>query len=757
MSTIARFLIRLTPAPAGYTATFSTPDDAAWQHTRTLLMVEAGAFRFPRPDPDERDDLPEAGALHHPLCLGDDTQPLLRMYRSIIDRQPRKDDVEAFGRYLFDTLIGPTLWGEMRAKAVDAGLLELALAWDATETNLHRLNWEMMHGPEAFLAAMQPMPPYEVAVTRIVAGAAAKPGIFHATPRKLFLVGTHLNDEEIRAGAEYLGLLRRLRKAGRTVHSRVLLNSSPEKLEDTVRSFQPDVVHFICHGNIDDDGNGYLELALDATERDASVRRRTVEQLHSFLGAGARRPDIVVLSACYSGVMLGAHKTAPLAAQLVARGIPVVVGMAGRVSDSACRHFTRRFGEALVQDLPLVKATTDGRRAAFAHGADPYASVDWAFPAVFLSEAVPADYTPAREATDAAPVESWVRAYDVDREPVFCGRYEFFDDFYALFEATGPSVLAAYSDPHYGDLKLGKTRLLQELTIQAIREAHLPIAVIVEKNQQKAGGSENEPPRTLDDLRKALFRALENACRAYFLGSLPWRVLKLSDAGSLGPEDADIKNELLLEGKITARALQLALSKDLEDLLRTAVEKYPAFFHPDRSRPVLLLDDIDQYHLEVLESWYEGGVLGSDGLGRAGNRIPVIVTFSVHGPARAFLQPLTERGGWLQARRLELFSPQLDEDLLAYERVWLHPFDEKLLPGWSGRAFAVDMERRSDVPQAWQDWLGQLRGLIKGYPPLLKSSNFYLLAQIGHLQAILQAADDERLLEEYARKHAGDH
>jgi hypothetical protein len=67
------------------------------------------------------------------------------------------------------------------------------------------------------------------------------------------------------------------------------------------------------------------------------------------------------------------------------------------------------------------------------------------------------------------------------------------------------------------------------------------------------------------------------------------------------------------------------------------------------------------------------------------------------------------------------------------------------------------MERRSDVPQAWQDWLGQLRGLIKGYPPHLKSSNFYLLAQIGHLQAILQAADDERLLEEYARKHAGDH
>jgi hypothetical protein len=305
-------------------------------------------------------------------------------------------------------------------------------------------------------------------------------------------------------------------------------------------------------------------------------------------------------------------------------------------------------------------------------------------------------------------------------------------------------------------LKLGKTRLLQELTIQAIREAHLPVAVIVEKQRLSAAGGEDEPPRTLDDLRKALFRALENASRAFDVGSLPWRVLRLATQDALDPGDTDIRNELLLHGATTARALQLALSKDLEDLLGAVVTKYPAFFHAGRSRPVLLLDDIDQYHREVLESWFEGGVLGPDGLGTEKSRIPLVVTFSIQGPARTFLQPLAERGGWLQARRLEPFSPQQDEDLLAYERVWLHPFDERLVPGWSGRAFAVDMERRVHVPQVWQGWLEQLRGLIKGYPPHLKSPNFYLLAQIGHLQALLQAADDERLLEEYAKAHAGD-
>src|SRR6266581_2000452 len=40
----------------------------------------------------------------------------------------------------------------------------------------------------------------------------------------------------------------------------------------------------------------------------------------------------------------GANEMAPLAAQLIMGGVPVVIGMAGRVADMTCRLFIRQLG-----------------------------------------------------------------------------------------------------------------------------------------------------------------------------------------------------------------------------------------------------------------------------------------------------------------------------------------------------------------------------------------------------------------------------
>ena len=56
----------------------------------------------------------------------------------------------------------------------------------------------------------------------------------------------------------------------------------------------------------------------------------------------------------------------PLAVQLVAGGLPIVIAMTGRVSDVGCRLFTRRLGEMLLKEGDgLIAATAEARRASF--------------------------------------------------------------------------------------------------------------------------------------------------------------------------------------------------------------------------------------------------------------------------------------------------------------------------------------------------------------------------------------------------------
>src|ERR1700760_573508 len=88
---------------------------------------------------------------------------------------------------------------------------------------------------------------------------------------------------------------------------------------------------------------------------------------------------------CSAPATRAVSRSATRAAALVSAGVPMVVGMSGEVADSACRLFTRRFYEALLQGESVAAATAEGRRAGLT-GADPYHTVDWAFPSLLLSE-----------------------------------------------------------------------------------------------------------------------------------------------------------------------------------------------------------------------------------------------------------------------------------------------------------------------------------------------------------------------------------
>ena len=238
----------------------------------------------------------------------------------------------------------------------------------------------------------------------------------------------------MRPGAEMVGIIQQPGSESR-VQWRHIEDATPRATQEAIGSFEPDVVHFICHGGVDaKTGEGFLKLR---PEQGRGGDQFSAAQIAEWLRAAKSMPSMVVLSACESGAgagaSLGPDQVAPLAAALVNEGVPVVIGMSGRVSDVACRLFTRRFAEALLSRTEretLVTATALGRRSAFAEGNDPELSVDWGFPTVFLASRVDPDYVPTTDApAGAVTVDTRLVAYTLRRKPVFCGRQEFFDAF----------------------------------------------------------------------------------------------------------------------------------------------------------------------------------------------------------------------------------------------------------------------------------------------------------------------------------------
>ena len=736
------WVVRLTCA--GKPPTWLPP-----RHLRKLPDGRNGFLPFP-----PADDLPGPTEPHFELCVGEKPALVYEIYDRITKRDPRAGEVEKFGRYLFTTLIGQEAWTAIRQVAAEhsAEQVELALLWGTGESDLHRLNWEMMRGPEDFLASGRPL---DAAITRMVAGALQSPREIRLPPRVLFLVGTRLYDPDIRPGAEALGLLRQVKCKGRSIHSRIVQCATPAKMRAAIAAFRPDVVHLICHGDVDRrTGKGFLILRKDDDHPDED-EPRYASQLLEYLGAAGGFPPIVVLSACYSAGLtqrglLGAHDTAPLAAELIAGGVPIVVGMAGRVADSACRLFTRRFGEALLSGESLVTATAEGRRAAFADGAPPHASVDWGFPAVFIAQGVANDYVPARVAPDdrAVQVENWIKSYDISRNPVFCGREEFLDAYQEMMEKlaqpNGRPVLAAYCNQT--EAGFGRTRLLEELAAQAIRDGHVPCLVRATPSWEIP----TTPARFGLELLRANARAREVFGLPVPLESVFLKVLLLDKPP---PNDAQLREtfksdpSILLnrflahldkaDSALDVDSASAAIRQDLGQLARDLRKKYPTDDGTTR-RVFVLLDEVDRYG-ERLTTALLRQMLGPHGFGTAEEPVPVALAFSAAGPAQEVLRPIKESPpAWLNPLPLECFRGN-GEDFMAYERVWLHPFNVQNLP----KPWVINPETPA---VALEEWRAEFRSQIAGLPANLSGPVFIALSRAAKLPRFLILADDEDLL-----------
>lgn len=736
-----RFLINVD---AAWNITITSPSRTdGWSLTRTMRKVpncRGGYFPAPPETP-----LTEPHLLDCPLCAAKDVAMIDDVYRSICDRRPEDDGVDQYGHYLFETLLGEGIWKEIKQVAEKAHeqTIELALSLSAQERDLRDLwglHWEMMRSRENFLAAG-----YEkatVAITRIAADAKRKPRQISLPPRVLFIVGTTLSDPVVKPGAEYLGMLRLLKCGGYSIHSRVVEKATRLDVQVAVKSFKPDVVHFICHGNIDSEGNPYLELVAEDKDERPPTGGQLVELLRSVDG---EYPPIVVLSACYSAspgeasYLHGPHFTAPLAAQLVQGGVPIVVGMAGQVSNFACRLFTRRFGAALVEGEPLVTATALARRATFSGRK----GVDWAFPALYLAEDVEPEYVPIQkdQANPAEQVWKRITAYNVEREPVFCGREEFFREYYNFFSEKSQVHVLAIEAPQNSS-GYGKTRLLQELTIQALRDGHVPCLRSAEKTDWT-------PPNSIADLGRRLSGVIFNVYEIFKLSypqnsqlDLIWQYPSL-DEQSKSDLDPSIQTLIRRKGEspTSPRVVSIALQKDLVRLARDVREKDLLIQQPHR-RVIVLLDAVELYHqviAELCDTDLGPYALGPNGLGSDEEIVPVVLAYSKPATPTKLQELLEKNPSWLRRRTLEAFK-QNGEDTLAYGSMLLYPFkpagivDDAMVP------LVVNEEANKDKLDGF--WT-TARRMLKGIPGIIANGGLYDAAGAGKdLQCLIEADDN---------------
>lgn len=651
-------------------------------------------------------------------------------------------DMARLGRFLFDRLLGAERWEAIvgRARELRDPVVELALRWRSGELGLHRFCWEAMHDGHRFLADHDAL---SVSVTRVVLDAEEVecPSPIAAPAKILFAVGAPIWDRQIRPGAEVIGVLRGMEGAGSTVDSKIVDSITLEELGEACARFQPDIVHFVSHGRLEE-GRGELQLAVeDDGEESGWVNG---EKLLRAMGSGDALPSLVLLTGCESAAV-GEHMDS-LAAEMVKGGVPIAIGMAGKIADPVCRLFTRCFGTSLIEGDRLVEAMSHGRRAGLqkqrAAAADDRA---WALPSIYLAPAVPAGHAPVEMPDSGLP--SLIASYRLRRDPVFCDREELGHEFARLLDRDDDlEVLVAYAE---GDEKLGKTRLQHEFSGRALRAGH--VVVKLDDDADHSSLPRSSVPvaaALLEEIVKTRARfGVPQIFDSLLLAELSHAIGKTPQLDDPNPQVNLTRLDRFLgeckrasvDGDAMADVLGRALGADL-DRLMADIRGLEDDRIAEDAAVVLILGGIG-YWGGGTELLFER-LTGDDGLGTAETPIVVFATCSFAEDAREGLETARDRsGGRYWESWIELTPFGADRDTLAYQWVLLHPWSPHR---YADRVYAPNPE----VGDSWQD---AFREHFSGVPGDFENPDFYLIANVLEVSKAFVGASDEHILREYAK------
>jgi len=740
--------------------------------SRILKKRVEGVLAFPLP-PEEEAARIAPDAPHRELCLPQDDFTLSDAYTAVLGQDVAQGGVERFGRYLFATLLGESLWVQMDQTA-GANPVELALTWPGDDLVLNRLPWETMYyeidspgGIRGGFLAAEP----QISITRRVRGGSADVGNIESPPRVLFVVGTELTKDVIRPGAEYLGLLRSLEEDGLYLTTRIALEASTESLQEAVKEFKPTVVHFICHGLVES-GKAYLELMDKDSKASVTVNAETLlSVLHT--DENLPLPQVVVLNACSTATADELEVGRPMAAEFVEGGIPIVVGMSGRVSDQACRLFTKGFYKSLLKGGEIASAAADGRRAAIRHsGYDARSTVDWALPTLFLSEAVKEPRVNLTNVPAMKDRQAVAMNFSPPDFPPFCGRFNLFQLYDRLMAGEHaqsrmpgrrtPIQVVAVSvkqpdnpDPKTSSPKYGRTWLLKEMAAQAVRDGHVPILVTKE-----ALGS-LDYPKTLRELLDNVFFWAANTTVQIFKNTqqheqLDWqwdylpRLLALKQNDAL-PDDfpADIK-QFYRGNPEDPRIIAVAFRLDLLRLLDAVRAQRPEA-ERGQVRLLLLIDDVHQMG-PAAEDLVKH-LLGQFGVHSAADKIRVVFSYSetpIEGQNEA-IKAITDwvRSPWVYLETLKKFHNEVDENKPdEYIKAFL-VYKHFLLYWKVGNQPRPLTLARSDNDKFVRSFFKAMAEQVEGIPSYLEDrAKATIDVYLGLPVEVLRDADDEDALQD---------
>ena len=153
---------------------------------------------------------------------------------------------------------------------------------------------------------------------------------------------------------------------------------SLEALHDALFAFRPHVLHFIGHGTFDEQRDeGTLFFEDKETWRKDPVSSWRLAQL----ATSSDSLRLVFLNACKGAETSEVEKLSSVAAVLVQKGIPAVIGMQFDITDEAAIEFSGKFYQRLAEGAPVDTAVQEGRIHLGVVKDNP---VEWATPVLYL-------------------------------------------------------------------------------------------------------------------------------------------------------------------------------------------------------------------------------------------------------------------------------------------------------------------------------------------------------------------------------------
>ncbi|HXU29765.1 MAG TPA: CHAT domain-containing protein [Thermoanaerobaculia bacterium] len=292
-------------------------------------------------------------------------------------------------RDLFQRVLGRCVPGETRLR-LD---LRFHLGSDI-QARLGRLPWELLFHDRFLLLAEQPL----LLTRSFEVEAASAPAASPPPLRVLVAISSPTDRPPLDTEAEKVRIQRALRNRPE-VHARFLEPATLESLEDAVRQWRPQVLHFIGHGTASGDADGSLVLT-DGTGLADHVSG--VDLVVHLVPRGVR---LLVLNACETA-SIPHRPLAGTAIALIRGGMPAVIAMRQSISDVAAIRFGDVFHERLAAGEPVDAALSDARIALSALENHP---IEWSIPVLFLRSLDDRSIlTAGRREETKAPLPAWV-------------------------------------------------------------------------------------------------------------------------------------------------------------------------------------------------------------------------------------------------------------------------------------------------------------------------------------------------------------